>query len=100
MDVKCCWALATCVPLWSAAVCIASCGRCFHLRVPVWAKSRRPSDLWRPARVGRRSAVVLLHFVSLDQYNQQCFSLVTNQRTVLSATINQRNEQGVNFGLR
>jgi hypothetical protein len=41
----------------------------------VWAKSRRPSDLWRPARVGRRSAVVLLHFdelvdtlfVSLDQ---------------------------------
>jgi hypothetical protein len=24
---------------------------------------------------------------------QQCFSLITNQRTVLSATINQRNEQ-------
>jgi hypothetical protein len=24
---------------------------------------------------------------------QQCFSLTTNQRTVLSATINQRNEQ-------
>jgi hypothetical protein len=26
---------------------------------------------------------------------QQCFSLTTNQRTVLSATINQRNEQAV-----
>jgi hypothetical protein len=28
---------------------------------------------------------------------QQCFSLTTNQRTVLSATINQRNEQGVDL---
>jgi hypothetical protein len=27
---------------------------------------------------------------------QQCFSLTTNQRTVLLATINQRNEQGAN----
>jgi hypothetical protein len=28
---------------------------------------------------------------------QQCFSLTTNQRTVLSAIINQRNEQAVGF---
>jgi hypothetical protein len=26
---------------------------------------------------------------------QQCFSLITNQQTVLSATINQRNKQGM-----
>jgi tRNA A37 N6-isopentenylltransferase MiaA len=30
---------------------------------------------------------------------QQCFPLTTNQRTVLSATINQRNEQVVHVGL-
>jgi hypothetical protein len=28
---------------------------------------------------------------------QQCFSLTTNQRTVFSATMNQRNEQGAYF---
>jgi hypothetical protein len=44
-----------------------------------------------------RSLLVWFHLVRLNLSAesaaiQQCFSLVTNQRTVLSATINQRNE--------
>jgi hypothetical protein len=43
--------------------------------------------------LGKDIHLVRLNLSAESAAIQQCFSLMTNQRTVLSATINQRNEQ-------
>jgi hypothetical protein len=73
----------------------------FLSRINAWFQKIAPSSRRRLVIQKKKSSfhqncqLVRLSLSAESAAIQQCFSLTTNQRTVLSATINQRNEQAV-----